>query len=1163
MTSQQPTTRSKHLKFTSPSAFQLPELDPQIQQVLNDWPQHPRLLVSGHPGSGLSTLCLAALGQLEPSTKDTGSTEKRAPVLICNSAAANQLNAALYDLLHPQMLSARPARTPAALAFEVIKIFYIERLDPLGTPTILSGAELDALLGELLLSPELEWEEKYGEEIRASEFFRNETRAAVERALELGLTPTRIQKLAQGGPVGDATMPRELWENLARILGKIDVSQAEIQRLTAARKDSGEDPGQSSPADTASLSENFTQSPLDLFSELTQAADTPGAHPEDTLLPELNNRREGLKLTAPGALNLATYLLQHWDELQNLEGLNRPRPQWEAIVIDDLEDLSPAALNFLTEASRTQPLLATYAPAGTISNYRGAKTIQVSELTQRLQTENRTIMGSRFQGADATEIVNESIQALPGFANRLGPLAAAENPTPVSVKIFDHHLTHAAWIASSIQERHLKDGIPLNQIAILTRDNKDRQALTLACRQQGINVAEPGNQISLNENPVTHTLLRLLAGQASIEEVFYSPLVGADPLAYAWLEREIATQNKLAELYDPDYTPSEILKALSRDLPTLENLHQEYLNKQQNPLFKPLLVTAQLLKTARDVGGQSPAEALGNIWESAQKYNPEITQWQQAAIDGQLWADEYLDAAVALFRRADLWEQLHPAQNAREYATEELTTSVAVANLANTSIRPDALNIMTIASSAGKHFDTVYLSPLQDGNFPNLRIRDSLYQIGNLALLSELAPGERLANLAGTKDTRADKMREELQLFIHALTRAHHQVILTAIDDETQSPSLFLGALPSIVKRTNLKENGDYQYQDAQERLNLRHLLGRLRGILQTTPEGSQASALELAARALVAKAHQKGVPGADPRAWVEVLPNSGNAPLYAPEEQVALGPSRVKSILECPLRATLDKQVTKPHTFKQDNGTFIHELAEKYGQKLLAKEVQLGDLQAHLEAEVEAAWPRLHPQLSPLEKDQYLAKALHQVGLLAAYLNGRQEFPAKFEEKLDVPGPHFKIVGSIDRLESDPQTGTFRVIDFKTGKKPGKAECENNLQLACYQWALAESGRTPNGAALVFLNENYKKPNSLEQHPLRPTPPGDLEGARLDLDALTWTGPADPEAGYTHLEVTELISAAANSVRGSQLAAIENPNCAFCSYRQVCPQKESGRRTV
>jgi RecB family exonuclease len=81
------------------------------------------------------------------------------------------------------------------------------------------------------------------------------------------------------------------------------------------------------------------------------------------------------------------------------------------------------------------------------------------------------------------------------------------------------------------------------------------------------------------------------------------------------------------------------------------------------------------------------------------------------------------------------------------------------------------------------------------------------------------------------------------------------------------------------------------------------------------------------------------------------------------------------------------------------------------------------------------------------------------------------------------------QIRGSVDRIEVDSD-GNFYVIDFKTGKNMiKKTEAPDNLQLACYQLAVALdgfeeklSGTKSTGAELVYLAKDSVKVTTRQQ---------------------------------------------------------------------------------
>ena len=137
---------------------------------------------------------------------------------------------------------------------------------------------------------------------------------------------------------------------------------------------------------------------------------------------------------------------------------------------------------------------------------------------------------------------------------------------------------------------------------------------------------------------------------------------------------------------------------------------------------------------------------------------------------------------------------------------------------------------MTTPSGAvGLEVDVVVIAGLQDGVWPNLRLRGSL-----------LHPQELVRAATGQGDIRIDARKEvlddELRMFALAVSRARRQVILAAVANDDEAVSVLFGLLPP-----------DAQSVRETTPLSLRALTGRLRRELVGSGPGAPSAASALA----------------------------------------------------------------------------------------------------------------------------------------------------------------------------------------------------------------------------------------------------------------------------------------------------------------------------
>ena len=126
--------------------------------------------------------------------------------------------------------------------------------------------------------------------------------------------------------------------------------------------------------------------------------------------------------------------------------------------------------------------------------------------------------------------------------------------------------------------------------------------------------------------------------------------------------------------------------------------------------------------------------------------------------------------------------------------------------------------VTTPAGTVGLEFDTAVVAALQDGVWPNLRLRGSL-----------LAPQELVRLVTGVDSTTVDERRQvlgdELRMFVLAISRARRRLVVAAVANEDEAASVFLGLLPDAPTLDS---------SPASTPLSLRALVGRLRS--RSTP---------------------------------------------------------------------------------------------------------------------------------------------------------------------------------------------------------------------------------------------------------------------------------------------------------------------------------------
>src|SRR5690606_13014413 len=147
-----------------------------------------------------------------------------------------------------------------------------------------------------------------------------------------------------------------------------------------------------------------------------------------------------------------------------------------------------------------------------------------------------------------------------------------------------------------------------------------------------------------------------------------------------------------------------------------------------------------------------------------------------------------LDAVLALFRAAETFVDRMPGAPAGAFVEYLASQDLPADSLAASASGADAVAALTPAGAAGREWDVVVVAGVQDGVWPDLRLRDSL--LGSQALVELLAGRAHDAHGVGAQ-ARAQVLADELRAFVVATSRATRRLVVTAVQDAEETPSVF------------------------------------------------------------------------------------------------------------------------------------------------------------------------------------------------------------------------------------------------------------------------------------------------------------------------------------------------------------------------------------
>ncbi|MFG3576524.1 ATP-dependent helicase [Micromonospora chersina] len=882
--------------------------------------------------------------------------------------------------------------------------------------------------------------------------------------------------------------------------------------------------------------------------------------------------------------------------LDDPELLAAERRRLAHVYVDELADTDPAQLDLLAVVAGGGKSLVAFAdPDSSTYAFRGADPAGVTTFPHRFRTASGapaaqvTLTTSYRAGPQLLAATARLARRLRGPAahRRLRPLPDAP-PGAVEVRTFRSATSESAWLAHALREAHLLDGVPWSRMAVLVRSTgRQLPSLRRALHTAGVPTVVHGEDLPLHLQPGVAPLLLLLRcaldpdrlDEESAVALLHSPLGGADPLA----ERRLRQGLRALALAAGDRRPSgELIVEALRDPAELATVERRW--------AAPAQAVAHLLDTARQAAatpGATAEDVLWAVWREsglAERWAGAITRGRAATGEhetAQRWraeaADRDLDAVMVLFDAAARFTDRLPGARTEVFLDHVLGQELPADTLAASADRGEAVRLLTAHAAKGLEWDLVAVAGVQEGVWPDLRLRGSLLGSERLVdVLAGRADGAGLrASLVGQTSALLD---EERRLFHVAVSRARRRLLVTAVasaavggDDHEEQPSRFLhelaatdppavggGATPPAPDPGPRPKAPEVPVSDGPVPVGDEDPQDGTPGALPVTlpPRGLTLSALvaELrtavtdpaapvtrrrAAAAELARLAAAGVPGAHPDDWWGLRGLSDDRPLVDEGEPVRVTPSAMESALRCSLRWLLERHGgSAPASAAQGVGNLVHAAAMLAEDASVDRTALLEYVAARFDAiELAARW-----MVGPER-----ARAEAMVDKLLRWLAGNPRrllaIEHEFAVRLDDPQRPVELTGRVDRLEVDAE-GRLVVIDLKTGKSTAVTEREvaEHPQLGAYQAAVeagafAEFGEESGGAALVQLGTGAKD-------------------AKEQAQAAAGEG---PEAGWA----TALVRRTADTMAAATFAAVANSKCRVCPVRTSCPVSGQGRQVV
>ncbi|WP_235835651.1 MULTISPECIES: ATP-dependent DNA helicase [Arthrobacter] len=1037
------------------------------------------VLVPGAPGTGKSTVLVETAVRR---VQRDGVDPERILILAPGRHAASALRDSFTGRLD-RSLSTTPARTWASYAFDLIRRAKAEGILPLQRPPkLLSGPEQDLIIKELLEGHQLPgFELPWPKDLSAAlptRGFRQEVRQLFDRIIESGRTADDLRSLAY-------ECGRPDW-------------------IAAA----------------------------DLYSEYRDVL--------DLRMPEA--------FDPAGIITAARQIFQDAPEFLAAE-----RDRLQLILVDDVQEANPAVFELLADIAEGKDVLVASSPDTVVQGFRGARPDLVAELPSLLGGIDGKVLELPLRHthrhlpalADAWTGVAERISQRAGgqLARRLDPIpvsAAPDNAAPDNAALVDaagveqrqgrveaHVLPSAVhelrYVTQRILEAQLRENRAFGDIAVIVRNGGQLSQLQRYLGGQGIPVRVPVADSAVRDEVAVRPLLEVFgvvldAGKLTPElavSLLTSRIGGATAIELRRLRQSLRRE----ELLGGGGRSSDALLVEALVEPgALGSLGIEGSSARR---------LARVIAAGRTAAEEAGANAESVLWALWQATGLAV-RWAEMALDGGpagARADRDLDAMMALFHTAERYVTQLPGSGPEQFLEYLLSQELPMDTLAARAQLEDAVELMTPASAAGREWPVVIVAGLQEGVWPNTRLRGEL--LGSTLFADAVEHGAAHALQRGALSRLRDIRYDELRSFSAAVSRAREHLICTAVSSEDEQQSAFLDYVAPL-------ESGQFRrdYTPVDRPMTLRALVAELRQRVQPDDAGlAQPAVAAEATEAARVLAHlatvQPAVPGAHPDSWWGLAPLSSAEPVVPEGGTVFVSPSKVETVHKSPLDWFVQAAGGEAATdFARSLGTLVHTIAQELPDASGAEYI----------AELLRRWPTLgmkdnwEGRLDFQRAEQMVRKLAQYV--ISMRLEGRSL--AGVEVDFDVPLAPVSVVpsaslaaavssaapdengqregtsefrnavlrGQVDRLEIDPE-GRLVIVDLKTGKRqPSKAELERHPQLGAYQAAVLHGafeppegvdkpanpqGPVPGGAVLAQLGTKSKAPAIQAQDPLEP----------------------------------------------------------------------------
>ena len=750
------------------------------------------VLVPGAPGTGKSTVLVEAA--VRRAQRD-GLDPERMLILAPGRLAADSLRDRFTARLD-RSLSTTPARTWASYAFDLIRRAKAEGILPLPRPPkLLSGPEQDLIIKELLEGHALP-----------------------------GL------QLPWPEDLGAALQTRGFRQEVRQLFDRIIESGRTAEDLVV----------------------------------LARRCHRPDWVAAAALYAEY---RDVLDLRMPEAFDPAGIITAARQIFQDEPGfLAAERDRLQLILVDDIQEANPAVFELLADIAAGKDAIVTSSPDTVVQGFRGARPDLVAELPMLLAPGGTVVERPLFSAHRHAPAVAEAWHSVAGRISRRAGAESARRleqppraPPEASAGSVEAHLLPSPahelrYVAQRILEAQLNDGRDFGEIAVIVRNGGQLSELQRYLAGQGIPVRVPVADSAVRDEVAVRPLLEAYA-------VALDPAVLTPESAVSLLTSRIggATSIELRRLRQ-SLRREEILGGGGRtsDALLVEALLEPGALATLGIEGQSARRIARMIRAGRDAAGAPGGNAetvLWALWHSTGLAG----RWTDAALAGGTAgarADRDLDAMMALFHTAERFVDQLPGSGPEQFLEYLLSQELPMDTLAARAQLEDAVELMTPASAAGREWPVVIVPGLQEGVWPNTRLRGEL--LGSTLFADAVEHGVEYALQLDPLSRLREIRYDELRSFSTAVSRAKEVLICSAVSSEDEQPSSFLDYVAPL--RPDQDRRG---FTPVERPLTLRALVAELRQYAQLDAAAAESREATAVLGALASA--EPAVPGRPP----------------------------------------------------------------------------------------------------------------------------------------------------------------------------------------------------------------------------------------------------------------------------------------------------------